>query len=85
MTPDGAVYYGLKRDDLMGLGDGLPEGQDLVVPAREIIHDQMLTLFHPLIGIPPLYACGLAAQQGLTMSQPVASSSSAPGVIPAAC
>ena len=52
----------------MGLGDGLPEGQDLVVPAREIIHDQMLTLFHPLIGIPPLYACGLAAQQGLTMS-----------------
>ena len=37
------------------------------MPAREIIHDPMVTLFHPLVGVTPLYACGLAAQQGLTM------------------
>jgi HK97 family phage portal protein len=67
IAPDGAVYYGLKRDDLTGIGDGLPPGQDLVVPAREIIHDPMVTLFHPLVGVTPLYACGLAAQQGLTI------------------
>jgi len=67
IAPDGAVYYSLKRDDLTGIGDGLPPGQDLVVPAREIIHDPMVTLFHPLVGVTPLYACGLAAQQGLTI------------------
>jgi len=67
VAPDGSVYYGLKRDDLVGLPDGLTPGQDLVVPAREIIHDPMVTLFHPLVGVTPLYACGLAAQQGLTI------------------
>jgi HK97 family phage portal protein len=67
IAPDGAVYYGLKRDNLVGIADDLPQGQDLVVPAREIIHDPMVTLFHPLVGVTPLYACGLAAQQGLTI------------------
>jgi HK97 family phage portal protein len=67
IAPDGAVYYGLKRDNLVGVADDLPEGQDLVVPASEIIHDPMVTLFHPLVGVTPLYACGLAAQQGLTI------------------
>jgi len=61
IAPDGAVYYQLKRDDLTG------SGEDVIVPAREIIHDPMVTLFHPLVGVTPLYACGLAAQQGLTM------------------
>ncbi len=67
IAPDGAVYYGLKRDDLTGVPDGVVPGQDVTVPAREIIHDPMVTLFHPLVGITPLYACGLAAQQGLAM------------------
>jgi HK97 family phage portal protein len=67
IAPDGAVYYGLKRDDLTGVGDGLVKGQDLIVPAKEIIHDPMVTLFHPLVGVTPLYACGMAAQQGLTI------------------
>jgi len=67
VTPDGAVYYGLKRDHLAGVVDDLPPGQDLVVPAREIIHDPMVTLFHPLVGVTPLYACGLAALQGLAI------------------
>jgi len=68
IAPDGSVYYGLKRDDLTGVSVG-PEGAqyDVVVPAREIIHDPMVTLFHPLIGVTPLYACGMAAQMGLTM------------------
>jgi phage portal protein BeeE len=37
------------------------------VPASEIIHDRMYTLYHPLIGVSPIYACGVAAMQGLAI------------------
>jgi HK97 family phage portal protein len=62
VAPDGAVYYELRRDDL----SGIPAGQ-VTVPASEIIHDMMIPIFHPLIGVSPLYACGVSALQGLTM------------------
>lgn len=62
VAPDGSVYYELKRDDLSGLA------QDVVmVPANYIIHDVMNPLFHPLMGVSPIYACGLAALQGLSI------------------
>jgi HK97 family phage portal protein len=66
VAPDGAVYYELKRDDLVGVPENpdLP-GRGLAVPASEIIHDLMVPLFHPLIGVTPIYACGLVALQGL--------------------
>lgn len=60
VTPDGDVYYQLSRDDLSGL-----RGDLVTVPASEIIHDRMCPVYHPLIGVSPIYACGLAAQQGL--------------------
>ena len=60
-APDGAVYYEVQHQGLAGLAE--PAGP-LVVPAREIIHDRMCCLFHPLVGISPLYACGGAAAQG---------------------
>lgn len=62
VAPDGSVFYRLKRDDLSGLGS-----DEVTVPAREIIHDRMNCLFHPLVGISPLYASGLAAGQGLSI------------------
>lgn len=62
VAPDGAVYYQLRSDDLAHLPADLP-----AVPASEIIHDVMWTLFHPLCGVSPLYASGLAATQGLRM------------------
>lgn len=34
------------------------------MPAREVIHDRFNCFFHPLIGLPPVYAAGLAATQG---------------------
>lgn len=55
----GEVYYELNEDALSGL-----EGA-IVVPAREIIHDRMNTVYHPLVGTSPIFACGLAATQGL--------------------
>jgi HK97 family phage portal protein len=61
VTPDGAVYYRLRRDDLSGVQD------EVIVPAREIIHDTMVAPYHPLIGVSPLYACGTAAVQGLSI------------------
>ena len=65
VTPDGAVYYELKRDDLSGVPDSELRPGGIVVPASEIIHDSMVCIFHPLIGTTPIYACGLAAKQGL--------------------
>jgi HK97 family phage portal protein len=82
VAPDGAVYYQLRRDDLTAVSDRIEPGRDVVVPAREMIHDPMVTLFHPLIGVTPLYACGLAAMQGLTIqrqSEQFFSSGSHPG------
>ena len=54
VSDDGAVFYRLNSDNLAGIGD-------LVVPAREIIHDRMNCLFHPLVGTPPVFASGLAS------------------------
>lgn len=60
VAPNGSVYYDLGQDWLAGL----PEA-GLRVPASEIIHDVMVPLYHPLCGLSPLHACGIAALQGL--------------------
>ena len=67
IAPDGAVYYALRRDDLTGVLELEPGNDTVIVPAKEIIHDPMVTLFHPLIGVTPLYACGISALQGLAI------------------
>jgi HK97 family phage portal protein len=64
VAPDGSVYYELQTNDLAGLPAS--DGQ-VVVPAREIIHDRWNCAFHPLVGLSPLYACGGAASQALAM------------------
>ena len=61
MTAPGAeVFYRLNADKLSPLTEGV------VVPGSEIIHDRMNGgLWHPLVGVSPISACGLASQQGL--------------------
>jgi len=66
VAPDGQVYYELRRQDLAGLGVDV---ERLVVPASEIIHDLTVAPFHPLCGMTPLFACGLAALQANTIQQ----------------
>jgi HK97 family phage portal protein len=66
VAPDGGIYYELRRDDLSGELAGLTS-ESIIVPAREIIHDTMICLFHPLVGVSPIFACGLAAMQGLAI------------------
>jgi HK97 family phage portal protein len=71
IAPDGAVYYELGPRDT-ARPDARPVGLDPdrpVVPASEMIHDLMIPLFHPLVGVSPLYACGVAALQGQTIQQ----------------
>jgi HK97 family phage portal protein len=59
VAPDGSVYYQLNFDPLSGVME-----TNVTVPASEIIHDRMNCLYHPLVGISPLYACALSAHQG---------------------
>lgn len=66
IAPDGSVYYQLRKDELVGLGTAAAP-IDVTVPASEIIHDRMVCLFHPLVGVSPLYAAALPAHQGLTI------------------
>lgn len=61
---DGSVYYQLGEDNLSGVLDA-----QITVPASEIIHDRMNCLFHPLVGISPLYAAALVAEQGLDIQR----------------
>jgi len=58
VSDEGAVYYRLNSDNLAGI-------DDITVPAREIIHDRMNCLFHPLVGTAPVFASGLASLLGL--------------------
>ncbi len=67
VTDDGDVYYRLSADNLSGIMD------DVIVPAREIIHDRMNCIYHPLIGVSPIWASGLAAIQGIRIQNNSAS------------
>jgi HK97 family phage portal protein len=63
VAPNGDVFYDLATDHLSELDD------QVVVPAREIIHDRFNCLFHPLVGLSPVFANGLAATQGLSIQK----------------
>jgi HK97 family phage portal protein len=79
VAEDGSVFYRLTKDDLNGLDD-----ESITVPARAIIHDRFNCLYHPLIGVTPIYAAGLAAAQGLNIQRNAANffaNSSTPGGI----
>lgn len=64
VTPEGGVVYRLQSDNLSGLQE-----PSVIVPASEIIHDRMNCLFHPLIGLSPIFAAGFAASQGLSIQR----------------
>ena len=60
----GNVFYELRRDHLIGL-----DASTVTVPASEIIHDRWNTLYHPLVGLSPIYAHGVNALAGLKIEQ----------------
>jgi HK97 family phage portal protein len=61
VSDDGSVFYQLSKDPLGGVEDSV------IVPAREIIHDRFNCFFHPLVGLSPIFAGGLASMQGLAL------------------
>lgn len=63
VSDDGQVFYELNADNLLGIKT------QVVVPASEIIHDRFNCLFHPLVGLSPILACGLTAMQGVNIQR----------------
>lgn len=61
VSTGGEVFYQISTDELSGIE------QSIVVPAREVIHDRFNCIYHPLVGISPIFAGGLAAMQGLAI------------------
>lgn len=61
VSPDGSVFYRFGQDNMTGV----QESEGITVPASEVIHDRMNPIFHPLMGVSPLFAGGLAANLGL--------------------
>lgn len=61
ISESGEVFYEVNEDTLAGI-----ETQ-VMIPAREIVHDRFNCLFHPLVGLSPIFANGLAATQGVTI------------------
>lgn len=58
VSESGDVYYRLAADPLSRVGSAID------LPASEIIHDRMTPIWHPLVGVSPIYACGMAATMG---------------------
>jgi len=64
IAPNGSVFYRLGEDPLTQVR----YDQD-ILPASEIIHDRQDCLFHHLVGVSPIYSCGLSAMQGLQIQE----------------
>ncbi|WP_260581191.1 phage portal protein [Sphingopyxis sp. PET50] len=64
IAPNGDIYYQLSTDNIAGI-----EESQVMVPASEIIHDRFNCMFHPLVGLSPIFASGLAATQGLKIQE----------------
>jgi HK97 family phage portal protein len=61
VAADGSVYYEISSDNLSGLQESI------TVPASEVMHDRINTIWHPLVGVSPIYASGVAAMQALAI------------------
>ncbi len=62
---NGEVYYELQEDDLSKVHEA--RTSENAVPASEIVHGRINCIFHPLVGLSPIFANGLAASQALNI------------------
>lgn len=63
VSDDGDVGYEVRDDRLAR------RAATAVLPMSEIIHDRMMTIFHPLVGVAPLVAAAATATQGIRIQQ----------------
>lgn len=68
VAPDGSVFYQVTMDPLM-----VTPVTEVIVPARDIIHDRGITSWHPLVGMTPIAACVASA----TLASAISSNSAA--------
>lgn len=61
VSDDGEVFYQVNTDRLANIDN------QIILPASEIIHDRFNCLYHPLVGLSPIVASGVAAGQGLNI------------------
>lgn len=64
VSDTGDVFYEIHRDNVAGI-----EQERVIVPASEIIHDRWNTLYHPLVGLSPIYAAGINALMALRIER----------------
>lgn len=60
VAPDGEVYYSFSGDQLARIPGG-----EAMLPASEVVHDRMNCLWHPLVGVPPMYAAAASGTLGI--------------------
>jgi HK97 family phage portal protein len=65
VSESGDVFYQLSYPTADNLLPSTYPGEQIIVPAREIIHDRLNTFHHQLIGVPPLCAAYWPAVTGL--------------------
>lgn len=61
VADNGEVFYQINPDKLFNIS------QTVIVPSSEIIHDRYNCLYHPLVGLSPLTACGVSVGLGLAI------------------
>lgn len=67
IATDGSIFYQLSAELLVDVQEAV------IVPASEIIHDRINCLFHPLIGLSPMFAAALSAGLGIEIERNSAS------------
>lgn len=60
VSDNGFVYYRINGNHLAQLPLG-----DAAMDAHDVIHDRVNPLWHPLVGVSPIYACGSSATHGI--------------------
>ena len=63
VSDDGSVFYKLSKDNMSGIGE------EITVPSSEIIHDRWNCLYHPLVGLTPIYATAMKAGMALRIQK----------------
>lgn len=58
VTREGDVWYRVQEDSFSRVGE------PVYIPAMDILHDREVCLFHPLVGVSPLFAAGVSALMG---------------------
>jgi len=69
IADNGDVFYELNTDNMAGIATLAGVNKRVLVPAREVIHDRFNCLFHPLVGVSPIFAAGLSATHGLSIQE----------------